>query len=446
MKLNYMLLTALLTIIFFTTPNFCQPDSLSVDYNSFQRKIKIPKPTAALKKEFNALSKAKLITVKKDNGKVIKGYSTSNREFLKKVIAPAVKPYLSELSKMKQTEMINTLALFEHELYTIYFGKDFYRWGGDILDLDDPQDESIRFECKYGLDCSGFSTSPYELAVYFGLMKPDDDGALFSSKGFELYCKKNNLKDSGGREGTTNNFRLDTKELANLGREIFVVKKGTAPTDAQLKMLQPGDLVGRDGHFGIVVFINNKPYYLESGGYVVPLKGGLPYPAGRSIEIFANDGDVFVRRSLPDENIAGVALNSSKAETAGITMSIPDTVLSKEGIYNIPLKVTNFNNIGAISLRFEFDSTVIKYKGLMGAPKDILAGSGKAGIVNIGWFDMTAKTPMNFGSGDLFYIQFHYAGKGSSKVKFALSDCEIANGVAQPLKVTYIDGNIKKGK
>lgn len=426
--------------------SYAQTDTTAVSYDSFKRVIKIPAPTAALKKEFNALSKAKEITIKKENGKTIKGYSTSNKVFLKKVIAPIVKPYLSELSKMQPADMINTLALFGHELFSLYFGRDFYRWGGDILDLDDPQNESIRYTCKYGLDCSGFSTSPYELAVYFGLLKPEDDGALFSSKGFELYCKKNNIKDSGGREGTSNNYRLDTKELAGLGRDVFTVKKGTAPTDAQLKMLQPGDLVGRDGHFGIIVFINSKPYYLESGGYVLPVKGGLPYPAGRSIEMFAKDGDVFIKRSLPDYAVESKGANVIKNESTGITMSVPDTSFAKEGIYNVPVRVTNFNNIGAISLRFQFDSTVVRYKGLMGAPKDFLAGAGRADIVNIGWFDMTARTPMNFGAGDLFYIQFHYLGKGSTDVKFFVPDCEIANGIAQPLKVNYIDGKIKKGK
>ena len=442
---NYKLFIVSVILLFsIQSLTYSQPDQLSMDYNNFTRKIAIPKPTKGQMKEFNGEVKAKQISLKKENGKTITGFKTANKKFLEKVIAPILKPHLKELAKMQPADMINTLTLFEHELFRTYFGKDFYRWGGDILDLDDPQDEEIRHQYKYGLDCSGFSTSPYELAVYFGLMKPEDQGALFSSKGFELYCKKNNITEKGGREGTSNSYRLDTKELAVLGREIFAVKKGTAPTEAQMSLIQPGDLVGRDGHFGIIVFINNKPYYLESGGYVVPQKGGLPYPASQSIEIFAKDGDVFIRRALPDITFEKSVSIAEDNDPLAITIAVPDTVLSKEGVYNIPVRVTNFKNIGAISLRLMFDSTVIRYVGLMGAHKDFLAGNGRADIVNLGWFDMTARTPMNFGNGDLFYLQFKYLGKGSTSIKFITNDCEIANGVAQPLKVKYIDGKIRR--
>jgi len=79
---------------------------------------------------------------------------------------------------------------------------------------------------------------------------------------------------------------------------IFNVKQGEKPTKEQMSLLQPGDIVGRSGHFGIIVFINNKPYYLESGGWVVPEKGGLPYLAEESLKLFAETGDIEIRRAL----------------------------------------------------------------------------------------------------------------------------------------------------
>jgi hypothetical protein len=113
-----------------------------------------------------------------------------------------------------------------------------------------------------------------------------------------LYCKENSLEDTGGREGTANNFRLDTKEMALLGKEIFRIEKGSAANNEQIKLLQPGDIVGRSGHFGIIIFVNNKPYYLESGGWVVPPAGGFPVEAKTAIEVFARNGYVSVRRCL----------------------------------------------------------------------------------------------------------------------------------------------------
>ncbi|MDP4176199.1 MAG: hypothetical protein Q8933_19620, partial [Bacteroidota bacterium] len=115
------------------------------------------------------------------------------------------------------------------------------------------------------------------------------------------YCKKNNVEDKGGLDGEGNNFRVDTRELASLGREIIRIDEGGTPTDEQVSKLQAGDLVGRNGHFGIIVEINGELFYLESGGWVVPNTGGNPYHAKEALEIFAKHGIVMVRRVLADK-------------------------------------------------------------------------------------------------------------------------------------------------
>ena len=226
----------------------------------------------------------------------ISGYRTKNKLFLEKVITPLVKPHLSQISQMKQTEIINYFTLFSFEIYQRYFGKSFYRWGGDILDLDDPQEKGVRNKFAYGLDCSGFIASPYELAVHFGLMKEDE--TLFASSGYRKYCLANGRQDVGGREETSNNYRLDTPELAELGEEVFRLEKGQIPTTDQIKLLQPGDIVGRSGHLGIIAELNDEPYYLESGGWVVPKNGGIPVNAFDALKIFASTGSITVRRCL----------------------------------------------------------------------------------------------------------------------------------------------------
>jgi len=66
--------------------------------------------------------------------------------------------------------------------------------------------------------------------------------------------------------------------------------------------LQPGDVAGRAGHVGIIVRINGEACYLESGGSVLPRNGNIPHRAGHALEIFAERGDVTVRRCLPDEH------------------------------------------------------------------------------------------------------------------------------------------------
>ena len=273
-------------------------DECSIDYNKIDKIIKFDTPDSVQLKKFNPFIESEFVKIKKDDLEV-SGYRTENKVFYNEVIKPYLLKYKSELQKLPIKEAINEIAIFIHQAYRTYLGEDFYRWGGDINDLDDPQGEKSRGKYKYGLDCSGFTTSAYDAAVDLGLLDPSSDGAIFSSKGFEYYCKTYNLKDGGGIKDTPNNFRVDTKELAVLGIIIFSVKQGGAPTDEQIKLLQPGDIVGRSGHFGMIVFINKKPYYLESGGWVVPNHNWLPYCAKEALEIFARNGNIDVRRALP---------------------------------------------------------------------------------------------------------------------------------------------------
>ena len=265
-----------------------------------QKLIMIPEITDTQREEFNRNVESEFISIMDESSKKISGYRTKNRLFLETVMTPLIDPHLGRISQMSKVEIINYFTLFSFEIYQRYIGKDFYRWGGDILDLDDPQERGSRCKFSFGLDCSGFIVSPYELAVYYGLI--NDTEALFSSKGYQKYCQANKKQDIGGREGSSNNFRLDTQELAELGRELFRLEKKQIPTDQQIKLLQPGDIVGRSGHFGIIGELNSEPYYLESGGWVVPENDGIPVKAFDALKIFASTGSISVRRCLENRN------------------------------------------------------------------------------------------------------------------------------------------------
>lgn len=273
----------------------------TIDYNSFQRRIPIPAPTDELRKEFNENVIGEKKTIAKYNGKTYTGYVTENRKFLEKVMKPALEPYKEELAQMHPVEMINTIALFCHEIYFTYFGKEYFSWGGDLFDLDDPQEKGPRYEYKYGFDCSGFAAMPYETAAYMGLLNPEDESAVFCSKGFEAYARKRGIEDKGGRDGASNNYRVDTIDMRNLGREIFRVPKDSYPDDANLEKLQAGDIVLLpEGHVGIVVEIRGDFYYLEAGGWVCPPNGGLPFQIREALKIFSEKGELAIKRSLPD--------------------------------------------------------------------------------------------------------------------------------------------------
>jgi len=226
-------------------------------------------------------------------------FKTNNKAFVEQVLVPTILPNLYILKKKSHSEIINEFAILIFKCYQKYFGESFYRWGGDLFDIDDAQTNGINFKALYGLDCSGFTTSSYELAVFMKLIP--DSIALFSHQGFKKHCLINNKLDKGGVSGGSNNFRVDSGELDDLGQLIFKIEKGKKPSRKQLNSLQAGDIAGRNGHYGIIIFIKNEPYYLESGGWVVPVVGGYPVKAKSALSEFAKNGYVNVRRCIINE-------------------------------------------------------------------------------------------------------------------------------------------------
>lgn len=271
-----------------------------VEYGTFPRAIPIPQPTPELAARFNADAKGDVVTVPKPGGIEVSGHVTDNQTFFEQVMRPALEPHVEALRAMPPTERINALALFGHETYRTWFGRDAFAWGGHIRDLDDPQESGPNFDHRYGFDCSGFAALPYELAVELGVMKPDDPAVVVSSVGFARMACLDGLPDLGGRGDTANNWRVDTGDMENLGRVVTTIAKGARATPEQLALLQPGDLVLAPGHVGLVVELGGKLWYLEHGGWVCPPNGGLPFAIDEALAIFAEINPLTIRRTLPD--------------------------------------------------------------------------------------------------------------------------------------------------
>ena len=180
-------LIILATILALTSCSVFKPNHVpNIRFHEFQRKIPIPKPEANDLSRFNEKAKGDFVTIEKQSGEKFSGYVTSNKEFLDEIMMPVLIEYKAELEFMHPVEQINTLLLFGHGMYRTYFGKSYFSWGGDLYDLDDPQERGPNFDSRYGFDCSGFASMPYTLAVQLGLMTPEDEAALFSPQGFEV--------------------------------------------------------------------------------------------------------------------------------------------------------------------------------------------------------------------------------------------------------------------
>jgi len=273
----------------------------TVDYSSFSRKIPMPHLSKSIRDKFNSKREGEFVTIKKQDGTEVSGYVTDNRAFMEKVMIPTLEPHLYTLKQMDPVERINTLTLFGHEIYRTFIGRDYFSWGGDLSDLDDPQEKGPNYKKRYGFDCSGFASMPYTLAVELDLLDPEEEAAVFSPQGFEHYSRKHGIEDKGGRGGTSNRYRVDTADMKNLGREIFRVPKEGEALPEDLAKLQAGDIVLLpEGHAGIVVEIEGAFYYLEAGGWVCPPNGGLPFEIAEALRIFAKKGELVIKRSLPD--------------------------------------------------------------------------------------------------------------------------------------------------
>ena len=108
------------------------------------------------------------------------------------------------------------------------------------------------------------------------------------------------------------------------------------------------------------------------------------------------------------------------------TVEVPIT--GTGGAVTMPINVSNFTGIRAITLKITYDATEMTYVGIANAPAGVtfIVGSGTPGVINLGWFDATGNTPINIVSGKLVNLNFTYIG-GTGTVGFITSTCDIAN-------------------
>ncbi|HEX2868316.1 MAG TPA: T9SS type A sorting domain-containing protein [Ignavibacteriales bacterium] len=107
----------------------------------------------------------------------------------------------------------------------------------------------------------------------------------------------------------------------------------------------------------------------------------------------------------------------------------------------IPINVSGFVNVGAITIKLQFDPGVLAFGRALNWDSQIpeaMAGE-KNGIVTIAWDGLTG---VNKSGGSLVELRFLYIG-GTTSLNF-LPQSEIADVEANPMQVTYINGSIKK--
>ena len=134
--------------------------------------------------------------------------------------------------------------------------------------------------------------------------------------------------------------------------------------------------------------------------------------------------------------------NITPAAGQGLGMSI-DTVHAQAGsLVSVPLRVQNFNGVGAISLKINYNAAVATLDSITGLPSGVtLTSNASGGVLTIGWFDATGTHPLHLGTIKFANLVFTYNG-GSSALSFQTSQCQLSDSTGTTLYATFTDGEI----
>ena len=136
----------------------------------------------------------------------------------------------------------------------------------------------------------------------------------------------------------------------------------------------------------------------------------------------------------------------SFAQVNQASVSLADlTIPENQATVDMPLTVTNFNDIGSISLKIQFDPAALSFISIKNSPINFTANASN-GVLILSWFatDPVNKTDiLNFGDGKLLDISFAHASGMSSNLTFLSAGFDaISNSNGQAIQTQYTPGSI----
>ena len=156
-------------------------------------------------------------------------------------------------------------------------------------------------------------------------------------------------------------------------------------------------------------------------------------------------------RCFVSETACGLVVTSAGA-TLTVTQALPIntylptiTGVTQGTTISIPVTAENISNVGAVSLSFIYDPSVLTYVGYSGLNADLALGifslNDISGKIKFGWFNTT---PLNISSGTLFNIDFTYNG-GTSLLTWNVAqpgECQYADFDGNTVNANYFDGSV----
>ena len=110
--------------------------------------------------------------------------------------------------------------------------------------------------------------------------------------------------------------------------------------------------------------------------------------------------------------------------------------------FSIPVTVTNFNGVGAVSLALAYDADILTYVGFEGVNPILNNGeihvNADGGVVYVTWMSVAGA---NIGNGTLLWIKFT-SNEGNSSLNWDIELCEYSDLLGAIFPATYTNGSV----
>lgn len=132
----------------------------------------------------------------------------------------------------------------------------------------------------------------------------------------------------------------------------------------------------------------------------------------------------------------GISYAQISVTVGSVTLSQSDTLAT------IPINVTNFNGIGAISLKFKYTDSVLAWRSAENwntgnqATNIAYANNGTASL------SIFSLSPISIGNSKMVDLKFRFKG-GQTNLEFDIASCEISDTLGNVLQATYNNGWVK---
>jgi large repetitive protein len=132
----------------------------------------------------------------------------------------------------------------------------------------------------------------------------------------------------------------------------------------------------------------------------------------------------------------------------GVTLSVPE--LSIENVIatpgssvSVPIRVSNFSLIGAVSLKLNYNNSGLIFNGISNSNGLSFTSNNIGSEITIGWFDATGTTPLSLTNGTaLLNLNFNYIN-GVNPITFNSASSELTSSNGLPISgVIYNNGGV----